>query len=33
MVLDGRRHDVRLSGDTFRARFGLRSTWFSFGRG
>jgi len=30
MVLHGSRGDVRLSGDDFRFRFGLRSTWFSF---
>ena len=28
VVLDGRRANVRLSGDTFRSVFGLRSTWF-----
>jgi SpoIID/LytB domain protein len=28
LVLDGRRGDVRLTGDDFRWRFGLRSTWF-----
>jgi SpoIID/LytB domain protein len=27
MVLDGRRRDVTISGDEFRSRFGLRSTW------
>jgi SpoIID/LytB domain protein len=30
MVLEGSRNDVRLSGDEFRFRFGLRSTWLSF---
>jgi SpoIID/LytB domain protein len=29
LVLDGTRRDVTLSGDTFRARFGLRSSWFA----
>lgn len=29
IVLDGRRRDVALSGDTFRSVFGLRSTWFT----
>jgi stage II sporulation protein D len=29
LVLDGRRKDVTISGDTFRSRFGLRSTWFA----
>ena len=29
IVLDGGRKDVTLSGDTFRSRFGLRSTWFA----
>ncbi len=29
VVLDGTRADVTLSGDTFRAVFGLRSTWFA----
>ena len=29
IVLDGRRKDVTISGDTFRFRFGLRSTWFA----
>ncbi len=28
LVLDGRRNDVRLTGDDFRWAFGLRSTWF-----
>lgn len=32
MVLDGSQGNLTLSGDTFRYRFGLRSTWFSFGR-
>jgi SpoIID/LytB domain protein len=30
MVLEGSRNHVRLSGDEFRFRFGLRSTWLSF---
>jgi SpoIID/LytB domain protein len=30
MVLDGRRNDVRLSGDDFRWQFGLKSNWFTF---
>jgi SpoIID/LytB domain protein len=30
MVLDGRRNDVRISGDDFRWKFGLKSNWFSF---
>lgn len=30
MVLDGSRNDVRLTGDDFRWKFGLKSTWFSF---
>jgi SpoIID/LytB domain protein len=30
MTLHGSKHDVPLSGDTFRSRFGLRSTWLSF---
>ena len=29
VVLDGSRRDLTLSGDTFRAAFGLRSTWFA----
>lgn len=29
IVLDGTRRDVTLSGDAFRSRFGLRSTWFA----
>ena len=28
LVLDGKKRDVVLSGDDFRFRFGLRSTWF-----
>jgi stage II sporulation protein D len=32
MVLDGRRGDVRMSGDDFRSAFGLRSTWFRIER-
>ncbi|MBD8868688.1 SpoIID/LytB domain-containing protein [Nocardioides donggukensis] len=30
LVLDGGKADIRVSGDTFRLRLGLRSTWFSF---
>jgi SpoIID/LytB domain protein len=30
MTLHGSKHDVLLSGDSFRSRFGLRSTWLSF---
>jgi len=29
VVLDGTKQDVTLSGDTFRSRFGLRSTWYA----
>ena len=29
LVLDGTKNDVTVSGDAFRARFGLRSTWFT----
>ncbi len=29
LVLDGTKSDVTVSGDSFRAKFGLRSTWFS----
>lgn len=29
VVLDGTKHDVSLSGDSFRSRFGLRSSWFA----
>jgi stage II sporulation protein D len=29
LVLDGTKADVTLSGDSFRSRFGLRSTWFA----
>ena len=29
LVLDGTRSDVTVSGDSFRARFGLRSSWFT----
>jgi SpoIID/LytB domain protein len=29
LVLDGSKSDVTVSGDTFRATFGLRSTWFA----
>ena len=29
LVLDGSRKDVTVSGDSFRARFGLRSSWFT----
>ena len=28
LVLDGARNDLTLSGDPFRSRFDLRSTWF-----
>ncbi|CAN5403477.1 hypothetical protein BH10ACT10_BH10ACT10_25720 [soil metagenome] len=31
LVLDGSRSDVTVSGDAFRARFGLRSAWFTVG--
>jgi SpoIID/LytB domain protein len=31
LVLDGTRSDVTVSGDSFRARFGLRSAWFTIG--
>jgi stage II sporulation protein D len=31
MILDGSRDDVRISGDTFRSMFGLRSSWFTIG--
>ena len=31
MKLDGSRNDVSLTGDAFRSRFGLRSSWFHFG--
>jgi len=30
MVLEGNRHPVHLTGDAFRSRFGLRSSWFAF---
>jgi stage II sporulation protein D len=30
MVLDGKRNDVRISGDDFRWKFGLKSSWFTF---
>jgi stage II sporulation protein D len=33
MVLDGTKNNVTISGDTFRSRFGLRSSWFHFGAG
>ena len=33
MVLDGTKNNVTVSGDTFRSRFGLRSSWFRFGTG
>jgi SpoIID/LytB domain protein len=29
LVLDGTKNDVTVSGDAFRARFGLRSSWFT----
>ena len=31
MTLDGSRNNVVVSGDNFRSRFGLRSSWFKFG--
>jgi SpoIID/LytB domain protein len=31
MTLDGSKNNVTVSGDTFRSRFGLRSSWFHFG--
>ena len=31
MRLDGSRNDVTLTGDAFRSKFGLRSSWFHFG--
>ena len=31
MTLDGSRNNVVVSGDKFRSRFGLRSSWFKFG--
>ncbi len=33
LVLDGTKNNVTVSGDTFRSRFGLRSSWFRFGSG
>ncbi len=33
LVLDGTKNNVTVSGDTFRSRFGLRSSWFRFGTG
>jgi stage II sporulation protein D len=33
MTLDGSKKDVTLSGDAFRSKFGLRSSWFRFGSG
>jgi SpoIID/LytB domain protein len=33
MRLDGSKADVTLSGDSFRSKFGLRSSWFHFGSG
>jgi hypothetical protein len=30
MVLDGRRADARISGETFRFAMGLRSEWLRF---
>jgi stage II sporulation protein D len=33
MKLDGSKADVTLSGDAFRSKFGLRSSWFRFGSG
>ena len=31
MTLDGSKADVSLTGDAFRSKFGLRSSWFHFG--
>ena len=31
MTLDGSKANVTVTGDTFRSRFGLRSSWFNFG--
>ena len=31
MTLDGSKANVIVTGDTFRSRFGLRSSWFNFG--
>ncbi len=33
MVLDGTKKNITISGDTFRSKFGLRSSWFRFGAG
>ena len=33
MKLDGSKADVTLTGDSFRSKFGLRSSWFHFGSG
>ena len=33
MVLDGSKKNVTVSGDTFRSKFSLRSSWFRFGTG
>ncbi|WP_051277307.1 SpoIID/LytB domain-containing protein [Marmoricola sp. URHB0036] len=33
LKLDGSKADVTLSGDAFRSKFGLRSSWFRFGSG
>jgi stage II sporulation protein D len=33
LKLDGAKADVTLSGDAFRSKFGLRSSWFRFGSG
>ena len=33
MKLDGSKADVTLTGDAFRSKFGLRSSWFHFGSG
>ncbi len=33
MTLDGGKADVTLTGDAFRSKFGLRSSWFHFGSG
>jgi SpoIID/LytB domain protein len=31
MTLDGSKNNVAVTGDSFRSRFGLRSSWFKFG--
>ena len=30
MVLDGSKRDLTITGDTFRMRLGLKSTWLNF---